>query len=78
MKKMLILSIMTVMFITYTNGHADANRLMEDLIHDYNKLVRPVDSNNETLVVKFKLKLSQLLDVVYLIMITFISTFCYF
>jgi hypothetical protein len=41
-----------------------AARLFEDLLADYNKLVRPVDENNATLVVRFKLKLSQLLDVV--------------
>lgn len=33
------------------------------LASDYNKLVRPVSENGETLVVTFKLKLSQLLDV---------------
>ncbi|GMT30642.1 hypothetical protein PFISCL1PPCAC_21939, partial [Pristionchus fissidentatus] len=44
-------------------ANRDANRLFEDLLSDYNKLVRPVDNNTETLVVKFKLKLSQLLDV---------------
>jgi hypothetical protein len=42
----------------------DAARLFDDLLSDYNKLVRPVDDNNATLIVKFKLKLSQLLDVV--------------
>lgn len=42
----------------------DASRLFEDLLADYNKLVRPVDNNSETLIVRFKLKLSQLLDVV--------------
>lgn len=42
----------------------DAARLFDDLLADYNKLVRPVDDNNATLIVKFKLKLSQLLDVV--------------
>lgn len=41
----------------------DAARLFDDLLADYNKLVRPVDDNNATLIVKFKLKLSQLLDV---------------
>ena len=45
-------------------GNKHAARLFEDLLGDYNKLVRPVDINSETLVVKFKLKLSQLLDVV--------------
>ncbi|CAI5438919.1 unnamed protein product [Caenorhabditis angaria] len=44
-------------------SNRDANRLFEDLIADYNKLVRPVRENGETLVVTFKLKLSQLLDV---------------
>ena len=34
------------------------------ILTDYNKLVRPVSMINETLVVRFKLKLSQLLDVV--------------
>ncbi|KIH64870.1 hypothetical protein ANCDUO_04815 [Ancylostoma duodenale] len=50
----------------YAISHAnrDANRLFEDLLADYNKLVRPVDNNSDTLVVRFKLKLSQLLDVV--------------
>nr|CAD2202284.1 unnamed protein product [Meloidogyne enterolobii] len=42
----------------------EENRLFEDILADYNKLVRPVDENNATLVVRFKLKLSQLLDVV--------------
>ena len=46
------------------HGNPDANRLFEDLLSDYNKLVRPVNNNSETLAVKFKLKLSQLLDVV--------------
>lgn len=45
-------------------ANKDAARLFEDLLADYNKLVRPVDENNATLVVRFKLKLSQLLDVV--------------
>lgn len=61
-------------FITYAHlilltglqvsANPDANRLFEDLLSGYNKLVRPVNANNETLEVKFKLRLSQLLDVV--------------
>lgn len=42
----------------------DARRLIEDLLVDYNKLVRPVDNKTNVLVVRFKLKLAQLLDVV--------------
>uniref|UniRef100_A0A1I7RL52 Acetylcholine receptor subunit alpha-type unc-63 n=2 Tax=Bursaphelenchus xylophilus TaxID=6326 RepID=A0A1I7RL52_BURXY len=41
----------------------DSSRLYETLLSDYNKLVRPVYNNTDTLVVYFKLKLSQLLDV---------------
>ncbi|KAM3725470.1 Acetylcholine receptor [Dirofilaria immitis] len=41
----------------------DAGRLMEDLLADYNKLVRPVENDTDTLIVRLKLKLSQLLDV---------------
>lgn len=45
----------------------DSSRLYETLLSDYNKLVRPVENNTNTLVVYFKLKLSQLLDVVCLV-----------
>lgn len=58
--------LVVIIFLLYcfTSANPDANRLFEDLLSDYNKLVRPVNSNNETLKVSFKLKLSQLLDVV--------------
>ncbi|KAI6243527.1 Acetylcholine receptor subunit alpha-type unc-63 [Aphelenchoides fujianensis] len=48
---------------TVAQNSKDSSRLYETLLSDYNKLVRPVHNNTETLVVKFKLKLSQLLDV---------------
>uniref|UniRef100_A0A0N5AS18 Acetylcholine receptor subunit alpha-type unc-63 n=1 Tax=Syphacia muris TaxID=451379 RepID=A0A0N5AS18_9BILA len=41
----------------------NSNQLFEDLLASYNKLVRPVENDSDTLVVYFKLKLSQLLDV---------------
>lgn len=50
--------------ILKTTCDQDASRLFEDLLADYNKLVRPVGNNTEALTVKFKLRLSQLLDVV--------------
>ncbi|VDK56782.1 unnamed protein product [Anisakis simplex] len=49
--------------IDRVSANKDASRLFEDLLADYNKLVRPVDNNSETMIVRFKLKLSQLLDV---------------
>jgi hypothetical protein len=49
---------------TETGSTVQANRLFEDLLSDYNKLVRPVANNSEKMDVFFKLKLSQLIDVV--------------
>ena len=42
----------------------DAKRLFDDLLSSYNKLVRPVMNVTDAVTVKFKLKLSQLIDVV--------------
>lgn len=39
-------------------------RLQEDLINNYNRLVRPVEKNSDKLVVKLGIKLIQILDVV--------------
>ncbi len=56
--------LLIVLFAVTIKANQDAARLFEDLMADYNKLVRPVNNNSETLIVRFKLKLSQLLDVV--------------
>lgn len=45
-------------------GNPDAKRLYDDLLSNYNKLVRPVVNVSDALTVKIKLKLSQLIDVV--------------
>ena len=45
-------------------GNPDAKRLYDDLLSNYNKLVRPVVNNSEAVTVRLKLKLSQLIDVV--------------
>ncbi|XP_071516469.1 acetylcholine receptor subunit alpha-like isoform X5 [Panulirus ornatus] len=44
-------------------GNPDAKRLYDDLLSNYNKLVRPVVNVTDVLTVKIKLKLSQLIDV---------------
>lgn len=44
-------------------GNPDAKRLYDDLMSSYNRLIRPVSSNSDTLTVKMGLKLSQLIDV---------------
>ncbi|CAJ0575287.1 unnamed protein product, partial [Mesorhabditis spiculigera] len=56
------LLILSVIFIipTYTR---DYNRLFDDLLRRYNRLVRPVKNNNETIRIEFKFKLSQIVDV---------------
>lgn len=45
-------------------GNPDAKRLYDDLMSSYNRLIRPVVNNSDTLTVKLGLKLSQLIDVV--------------
>jgi nicotinic acetylcholine receptor len=44
-------------------GNPDAKRLYDDLLSNYNKLVRPVVNVTDAVTVKLKLKLSQLIDV---------------
>jgi len=44
-------------------GNPDAKRLYDDLLSNYNKLVRPVVNVSDAVEVKLKLKLSQLIDV---------------
>jgi len=45
------------------SGNPDAKRLYDDLLSNYNKLVRPVVNTTDPLTVRIKLKLSQLIDV---------------
>lgn len=42
----------------------DAKRLYDDLLSTYNRLIRPVSNNTETVLVKLGLRLSQLIDLV--------------
>ncbi|KYQ53402.1 Acetylcholine receptor subunit alpha-like 2 [Trachymyrmex zeteki] len=46
--------------ICYSNP--DAKRLYDDLLSNYNRLIRPVFNNTDTVVVKLGLRLSQLID----------------
>jgi hypothetical protein len=45
-------------------ANPDAKRLYDDLLSNYNRLIRPVSNNSETLTVWLGLKLSQLIEVV--------------
>ncbi|XP_011304082.1 acetylcholine receptor subunit alpha-L1 [Fopius arisanus] len=43
-------------------GNPDAKRLYDDLLSNYNRLIRPVSNNTDIVVVKLGLRLSQLID----------------
>jgi hypothetical protein len=66
--KILSIVYIFIYLLTWKNvyGNLEANRLFEDLLSGYNKLIRPVTDGDKAipLVVKFKMRLSQLLDVV--------------
>ena len=70
MKKVFIYSIpflvalLIIMDSKVESGNPDAKRLYDDLLSNYNKLVRPVANISETVTVHLKLKLSQLIAVV--------------
>uniref|UniRef100_A0A1A9X480 Neurotransmitter-gated ion-channel ligand-binding domain-containing protein n=1 Tax=Glossina brevipalpis TaxID=37001 RepID=A0A1A9X480_9MUSC len=51
-------------FVTGGLANPDAKRLYDDLLSNYNRLIRPVGNNSDRLTVKMGLRLSQLIDVV--------------
>ena len=53
-----------LIFTGFVGGNPDAKRLYDDLLSNYNKLVRPVVNVTDAVMVRLKLKLSQLIDVV--------------
>ena len=55
-----------ISFFIGCNGNPHAKRLYDDLLSNYNRLIRPVLNDTDTLTVKLGLKLSQLIDVVSL------------
>ena len=61
------LALISILFLTALNinivysGNPDAKRLYDDLLSNYNKLVRPVSNGTEAVTVHQKLKLSQLI-----------------
>lgn len=61
-------TLLVAMFIAlqFATGMAnpEAKRLYDDLLSNYNRLIRPVGNNSDRLTVKMGLRLSQLIDVV--------------
>ena len=45
-------------------ANPDAKRLYDDLLSNYNRLIRPVSNHTEKVTVKLGLRLSQLVDLV--------------
>ncbi|XP_043470532.1 acetylcholine receptor subunit alpha-like [Leptopilina heterotoma] len=63
MKSLVGIMWIVLVLISGCSGNPDAKRLYDDLLSNYNKLVRPVVNVTDALTVKIKLKLSQLIDV---------------
>nr|AKQ12741.1 nicotinic acetylcholine receptor alpha 3 subunit [Chilo suppressalis] len=57
------LALLFALLLAGCGGNPDAKRLYDDLLSNYNKLVRPVLNVSDALTVRIKLKLSQLIDV---------------
>ena len=57
--------LMCVLFlVTKSKANPDAKRLYDDLLSNYNRLIRPVSNHTEKVTVKLGLRLSQLVDLV--------------
>lgn len=50
-------------------ANPEAKRLYDDLLSNYNRLIRPVGNNSDRLTVKMGLRLSQLIDVVSILLL---------
>lgn len=59
-----MLFILLVTTVTTISANPDAKRLYDDLLSNYNRLIRPVSNNTEVVMVKLGLRLSQLIELV--------------
>ena len=59
------LALMAVLLmVREAKANPDAKRLYDDLLSNYNRLIRPVSNHTEKVTVKLGLRLSQLVDLV--------------
>lgn len=56
--------VIIVSLLSFTQANPDAKRLYDDLLSNYNRLIRPVSNNTDTVLVKLGLRLSQLIELV--------------
>lgn len=61
-----LLIILLICHVQNIYGNPDAKRLYDDLLSTYNRLIRPVSNNTDTVLVKLGLRLSQLIELVRL------------
>ena len=59
-----LITILLLLVTTTTRANPDAKRLYDDLLSNYNRLIRPVVNHTEKVTVKLGLRLSQLVDLV--------------
>ncbi|KAM7361094.1 nicotinic acetylcholine receptor alpha2 isoform 2-T7 [Cochliomyia hominivorax] len=60
--KWLCLLVIFILLCESVQANPDAKRLYDDLLSNYNRLIRPVSNNTDTVLVKLGLRLSQLID----------------
>lgn len=62
--KIIAIFVLHLILVREITGNPDAKRLYDDLLSNYNRLIRPVSNNTQTVLVKLGLRLSQLIDLV--------------
>lgn len=60
----MVLMVLLASILTLSEANPDAKRLYDDLLSNYNRLIRPVSNNTQTVLVKLGLRLSQVIDLV--------------
>jgi len=55
---------MLILYVTFEKVYGSEKNLQEDLMNKYNRLIRPVKKSDEKLLVKFGIRLIQILDMV--------------
>ena len=64
MGSVLLAAVFIALQFAVGKANPDSKRLYDDLLSNYNRLIRPVGNNSDRLTVKMGLRLSQLIDVV--------------
>jgi Neurotransmitter-gated ion-channel ligand binding domain len=64
MGSVLLAAVFIALQFVIAKANPDSKRLYDDLLSNYNRLIRPVGNNSDRLTVKMGLRLSQLIDVV--------------